>query len=177
MARTTITFTRDSSADIKSSHTRDTSNDITTLSVVGEVAAGSTVNYTVSKEDYSTAEGNVFVDSDKVIDVVLQEEGAKVTVNIDWGGAPAPIYLYVNGVEYYDYESAAGSTTTHTHIIPYGSVVSFHTFTAKGGSYASLTSGNATTTASPEVSLYQMGSAYLVNGNCSFYVWSSIEPS
>lgn len=176
MPRTTLTFTRDSSADIKSSYARDVSNDITTTSVIGEVDAGSTVNYAVSKEDYSTVEGNVFVDSDKVIDVVLEEAGAKVTVNIDWMGAPAPVYLYVNGVEYYYYESVAGSTTTHTHLIPYGSVISFHTFTSKGGSYASLTSGNATTTVSPEVSLYQMGSAYLVNGDCSFYVWSSIEP-
>lgn len=48
--RKAITFTRDSSADIKSSYARDASNDITTTSVVGEVDAGSTVNYTVSKE-------------------------------------------------------------------------------------------------------------------------------
>lgn len=47
MPSITLTFIRDSSSDIKSSYTRDASNDTTTTSVVGEVDVGSTVNYSV----------------------------------------------------------------------------------------------------------------------------------
>ena len=75
------------------------------------------MSYTVSKEGYSTVEGNVFVDSDKVIDVVLEELSSTVTVEIEWHTAPAPISMYVDGVEYYEYETSAGSTTTHIHSI------------------------------------------------------------
>lgn len=57
-----------------------------------------------------------------------------------------------------------------------GSTVSFHTDSFFGGcSEVSLTNGNATTTTSPEVSVYQIDSAYTVNGDCAFYVLSSVE--
>jgi len=44
------------------------------------------MSYIVSKEGYSTVEGNVFVDSDKVIDVVLEEQPATLTITYDGSG-------------------------------------------------------------------------------------------
>lgn len=83
MPRTTLTFTRDSSSDIKSSYTRDALNDIFTSSVIGEVDIGSTVDYNVSCELYQTKSGSMVINEDTTLDVILEDSTATLTITYD----------------------------------------------------------------------------------------------
>lgn len=101
MPRTTLTFTRDSSSDIKSSYTRDTLNDIFTSSVIGEVDVGSTVNYTVGCELYQTKSGSVIINEDTTLDVILEEMPEKtLTISVYDVYNMAGADLIINGVSY-----------------------------------------------------------------------------
>lgn len=161
----TYTYTRDTSLDFISEFTpqvysRDVSKD-----------------FTLKLNNYIPQSGNMIVNEDTTLDIVLEEAGVNVTVNIGWHAASADITMYVNGESYYEYPQIYSGSTTHTHKIPRGSIVSFHTNSNKGLSCSGVSklSGDTTTTSTGLST--QIGNAYIVNGDCSFEIWSSIEPS
>lgn len=114
MARTTLTFTRDSSADIKSSYERDTSNDITTTSVVGEVVVGSTVNYNVEENGEP-----LYAWESDLGDIVYTKTPTPTVGDIIYdinGGTPPEIISQDNGA-YYPSEI---TETSENNIYTYG---------------------------------------------------------
>lgn len=120
--------------------------------------------------------GGMILDYNNIVEI--KEPDASVNVEIEWHAASAPISMYVDGNLFYEYDQLYSTTTTHTHSIPVGSTVTFHTSSEKytnGCSSTSLTSGNATETTS-DLDYVINDKAYIINGNCNLYVWSSIEP-
>lgn len=99
MATTTLTFTRDSSSDIKLFYTRDISNDIITSSVIGEVNVGSTVNYSVSKDGYTTVTGSEVCTINRTINCTLEKSVRTITATII--SQPSSLDgLTINGTNY-----------------------------------------------------------------------------
>ncbi len=142
-----------------------------------EVEPGTLVEYSVSKEGYTTISNSVVVNEDTILGVELEEAGVNVTVNIDWHAASADITMYVNGESYYEYPQVYTGSTTHAHKVPMGSTVSFHTNSNKGLSCSSVSKVSGDTTTTSTGLSTQIGNAYIVNGDCVFEIWSSIEPS
>lgn len=136
-----------------------------------------TKDFSITDNSYIAQQGTIIVNEDTILDIVLEEAGVNVSVNIGWHAASADITMYVNGESYYEYPQIYSGSTTHTHKIPRGSIVSFHTNSNKGLSCSGVSklSGDTTTTSTGLST--QIGNAYIVNGDCSFEIWSSIEPS
>lgn len=133
--------------------------------------------FDINSSDYKSKSGSVVVNEDTTLNVVLEKVRVNVIVNIDWGGASTDITMYVNGESYYEYPQLYLDSSTHTHKIPMGSTVSFHSnnSTGKSCSIVSKLSGDTTTTSTGLST--QIDSAYIVNSDCSFEILSSIEPS
>ena len=99
-----------------------------------------------------------------------------LTVNIQWWAAPNDISLIVNGEEFCHYDINYSTTTTHTHEIPVGSVVSFTEHRNPHQSNFTNIEGDIEVEYSESNNNnWLRASTFTVNGDGTISIFSSIE--